>query len=256
MTVLPPPLTPPTEEGVFPWHKAACIALDAFIDVRRTMTSYSLHSVYSGPAIIQTAADQVPNTINPMWDVVRRLPTFADTGQPVEGSTPGLTEFGEWRWELGSRFAYCIPTPGDLAWIKAVLDGRPLIEVGSGLGYWAWQLRQLGVTVTATDINPQPESVTFVPVEFGAADTVAAGTADAALMVMWPPMNDPMALDAITAYPGDRVIVCAEYRRDPCTANNAFLAALRRHWRPIGISPAHVDWSIFTDVNLIAFERA
>jgi hypothetical protein len=35
-----------------------------------------------------------------------------------------------------------IPSPEALARIITVLDGRPMVEIGAGNGYWAWLLNQ------------------------------------------------------------------------------------------------------------------
>ncbi|WP_329431023.1 hypothetical protein OG339_48570 (plasmid) [Streptosporangium sp. NBC_01495] len=75
-----------------------------------------------------------------MWEVVWRLPAFADAGHPCEGPTPVLPEFGEWRAQLQDRFGACSVTLDNLAWIVDIIDGCPVLKVGARRGYWAWQL--------------------------------------------------------------------------------------------------------------------
>ncbi|GIH95336.1 hypothetical protein ACFFMN_23530 [Planobispora siamensis] len=255
MSVLPPPLAPPTEEGAIAWHCAAVIALDAYRATGRRYDAYRAAGIYSQPPIIELDHNQIPDTLHPMWEIVRRLPTFADTGLPYDGPIGLLEEFGHWRMALAHRFAYCILTPADIAWIVRRLNGRPVVEVGAGLGYWAWQLTQAGATVDASDLTPPDPQRTFVSIRQAAADQAAASAGDAALMMVWPPHDDPMAHDALTAYRGDLVIVCTEFRRDPCAADNAFLEALRADWKPVGISPGHISWHYLTDVHLAAYTR-
>ncbi|MEV8636859.1 hypothetical protein AB0395_34975 [Streptosporangium sp. NPDC051023] len=258
MTItLPPPMIPPTEDGTLSWHEAARLALDAYRLTERRMLAYGVQGYYHGVPLIEQA-DQEPTTINPMWEIARRLPTYADTQRPYGGGIEVLPEYGTWRTQLIDRFAYLIPAPRALAWIVQVLDGRPVVEVGAGLGYWAWQLGQLGVVVEASDISPPEEHRTFVPVQQTSAPEAAAQAGDAALMILWPPMGtavSSMAMDALTAYTGDHIIVCTEFRRDPCAGDELFLRALRDGWRAADASSGHVNWDVLGDVHLALFER-
>lgn len=106
-------------------------------------------------------------TDNPLWEIVRHYPS---------GDPPDLASFRGWRptsygmyWEgdayqhnsslpsrtyLCRRYSWAVPCPDALEWMCWVLDGRPVVEVGAGTGYWAWQLEQLGVDVLAYDKAP------------------------------------------------------------------------------------------------------
>lgn len=58
------------------------------------------------------------------------------------------------REDLVKRFSWAIPSPTSLAFIALHLDGRPIVEMGAGTGYWAWMLTQMGLDVVAYDSHP------------------------------------------------------------------------------------------------------
>ena len=88
---------------------------------------------------------------NPYWDLVRQLPAVqaCDHIAP-DGFARGLPVG---RHLLARRYSWAIPSPGDLAWLTATLDGRGLVELGAGTGYWSWQAEQAGVDVVAYEPN-------------------------------------------------------------------------------------------------------
>jgi hypothetical protein len=108
-------------------------------------------------------------SVNPFWDLVRTLPDggmgFDDRWRPTAYGMVATADGGydrdaslPNRRDLTRQFAWAIPSPDTLAWIVKQLDGRPVVEVGAGTGYWAWQLHQLGVDVVAFDSHP-PDQV-------------------------------------------------------------------------------------------------
>lgn len=118
---------------------------------------------------VETTMQRAPSwrshTDNPLWEIVRRIPdgSLGYPGQPWAPTTSGLVYDGEdWHRDdtLPSRtmlcrgFSWAIPSPPALDWLVWHLDGRGVVEVGAGMGYWAWQLTQLGVDVVAYDKAP------------------------------------------------------------------------------------------------------
>lgn len=109
--------------------------------------------------------------LNPYWDIVKELPGegIARDLQKIwrpdpwqlyrvhEGNTEEYLSFsqdGPTRQNLVTRYAWAIPSPESIDWIISYLNGRPVVEVGAGTGYWAWLLSQAGVDVNAYDIKP------------------------------------------------------------------------------------------------------
>lgn len=207
---------------------------------------------------------------NPLWEIVRLVPgepgfmrhrieprTYwtdaADDTVMTRAYAAGLD-----RHSLCARYTWSIPSPGDIAWLANLLDGRGVAEIGAGSGYWAWQLAQAGVPVAAYDPNPPGPGNqfnthrTYHPVMEG-DHTAAANHPDRALMLCWPSYQDPYAKQALHAYRGDMLIYIGE-GPGGCCADDRFHSILERDFEEIGSSPFHVTyWGIHC--GLTAYRR-
>jgi hypothetical protein len=113
--------------------------------------------------LLGSAYDQDPEGINPYWEIVRHLPLDRHSSL-YEGSGHAIQvdgyacrigrEYLMSRDQLTKTYAWAIPTPDDIRWLTTVLEGRSVVEIGAGTGYWAWQLAQFGVDVLAFDEFP------------------------------------------------------------------------------------------------------
>jgi hypothetical protein len=94
--------------------------------------------------------------------------------------------------------------------VQQKCEGR-VVELGAGTGYMAQLLQQRGLNVHALDCSPTSKHVdneyhgatpSFVNVQVGTANTLSTipGTSKAALLLCYPPPNDPMAYDALKEY--------------------------------------------------------
>ncbi|MGW3152702.1 hypothetical protein [Streptomyces sp. NPDC001089] len=187
---------------------------------------------------------------NPLWEVVRWMPAthyFSDDAvlRPDSTSIP-MVDLGLSRTALCKRYAWSIVSPGDVRWMTEVLDGRPVVEVGAGTGYWAWQLEQAGVDVAAYDPHPAGEDNGFCT--GGLYTTVLRDDAaavkhhqDRALLMVWPPYGGAHARHALATYEGDLLIYAGE-PHGGCTADDGFYELLEAEWEPVSTSPAHVTW--------------
>ena len=201
--------------------------------------------------------DQQPVGDNPLWEVVRNLPldphmrAIGNTAHAVEVDghayvgRPGLTRYPAGRTALCMTYAWAIPTPGDIAWIVDQLDGRAVVEIGAGTGYWAWQLSQAEVDVLAFDTEPGGNDwcgeVQYHPVHHGGPDQAAEHPARA-LLLCWPPYGSPMAAEALSIYAGDLVISIGE-PEGGCTGDDEFFRLLEKGFDEVGDSPHHVTYS-------------
>lgn len=183
---------------------------------------------------------------NPYWEIVRQLPC-TDSGW--EGLTPysysrGLIDTCS-RETLVRRYAWAIPSPGDIAWMAGVLDGRGLVEVGAGAGYWAWQARQAGIDTVAyephhPDDNKYVDGHEWTTVLRDGNDA-AKHHPDRALLLCWPSYSDPWAAHTLATYTGDLLIYVGE-SDGGCCADDAFFEMLDAEWEEVGRSPHHVTW--------------
>ncbi|SDM32782.1 methyltransferase domain-containing protein [Allokutzneria albata] len=214
------------------------------LDTAREHWSRSEAKSLSGKPI-RTLTASPQRTVNPYWDLAltlplheRRLPV-PGSGLLVEALPPPHGPFG-W-WVLQRRLAWALPSPGDLDWVLEQLAGRPVLDLGAGLGYWAWQLAQLGVDVLATDVAPSEawldDVEPFHPVDHHPADP--ADHPERALLLSWPPSGG-LAGEALRAYTGDTVIYLGELNPDICGGTD-FFAELDRNWTLLGHSPWHVN---------------
>jgi len=168
------------------------------------------------------------------------------------------------------RYAYALP---DEDLIRRIAADAPIVEVGAGLGYWAWLLRQAGAEVRATDVRPpaqyydaggrlcttpsrrrgrpnewcEPRPAWTLVEEADAAAAAAAAPETAALLIVWPPYADPMAFDALRAFRGAVLWYVGEGRGGAC-ADVAFFDELEESWEQDELHalvrfPGMYDWA-------------
>lgn len=198
--------------------------------------------------IAGTEHDQpVPDGVqNPYWDVIQRMPCVQEPWKPIPSPYPYQSRLGIRRDDLVCTYAWSIPSPGDIAWLAGLLDGRGVVEIGAGSGYWAWQLAQAGIDVAAYEPN-NPESNRYVGVDepyhplLRGDETAAAQHPDRALLLSWPSYAEPWAAQALACYEGDLLVYVGE-GEGGCCADDKFFALLEDGWSLVGSSPHHVTW--------------
>lgn len=194
-------------------------------------------------------------TVNPYWEIVRLMKqeTQLPWSDPWAVDSFGFETDQPTRRSLTKLFAWSIPSPADLLWMRDILDGRGVVEIGAGSGYWAWQLSQLGVEVSAYDNWNWRWRRHWFPVETGNT-TAARDFPDRALMLIWPPYGSPMATAALDFYDGDLLFYAGE-GYEGCTGDNAFHDELERSWVEIGVAPHHPTFGGI-HCRLTAYRRA
>lgn len=204
---------------------------------------------------------------NPYWDAVVQHPYDEITAKydkrwqptpyaPRDVMRGGAGVIEEWyetngRTALVQRYAWSIPSPSTLLWMVEALDGRSVVEMGAGTGYWAWLLEQLGVDIVAYDEHPplrgknhwhcrdEQPGAQYVDIRIGTPETLA-NMGDRALFLSWPPYDTDMGAECLAAYPGDMLIEIGEGEWG-CTGNDAFYEALG-DWQEIDSGPM-IQWS-------------
>lgn len=210
---------------------------------------------------------------NPLWEIARRLPAqaypsfgvfgggrlevadyglgllgtelYPYAGQAVTGEGMRLFAAGANQHSLSMCFSFSLVTPGDVRWMTEVLDGRGVVEVGAGTGYWAWQLAQAGVKVAAGDRDPIGvrenqwcEGGPYAPVVC-AGPELAGEYPERALLLVWPPPLDPFAVTALRAYQGD-LLLCAG--TEELIGDGEFWRELESGWELADTCGSHVTW--------------
>lgn len=126
------------------------------------------------------------------------------------------------RDQLVREYAWAIPNE---AAIRTLVALDPLLEVGAGLGYWAWCVEQAGGDVVTTDPCPPPPDADrecYTDVRPLDATTAIDRFGDGrTLFVCWPGQERTWPADALAAYDGDTVIYVG-CGRGSCNAAHDF----------------------------------
>ncbi|MFE7743314.1 hypothetical protein [Nocardia sp. NPDC057455] len=201
---------------------------------------------------------------NPYWDIVTVAvspgPRERANRSEVNGGNPkGSARLAYAQMLLQAAYAYAIPSPATLRWVADAAQGRQVLEVGSGRGYWAHQLTRIGVPTSAFDSHPPDRTsntafpavagqpTTFHPTATPPTSTadLAAAHAEDALLLCWPPgWENPMASTTLAAYQeaGGSVLVYIGEPRGGRTADSAFFDTLEAEWALLDQDPAYVSW--------------
>lgn len=101
---------------------------------------------------------------------------------------------------------------------------EPILEVGSGNGYWAWELARRAVAVTATDPGTGryrcPEWKSWTAIDRLTAVEAVRKWPDLTLLLVWPDYGKPWAVEALREWRGKYAIYVGEWRA--ATADEAF----------------------------------
>lgn len=154
----------------------------------------------------------------------------------------------KYRDDLVSKYAWAIPDPESLTFVSKHL-GTSAVEIGAGVGYWAYCLAQLGTYVTCYDVAPpqhctnnhwhSPRKGRYQPFSGERRDVwyrVYQGNHNKAahysypLFLCWPPYEDMMAFKTLKAYQGKKLVYIGE-AQGGCTGDDAFFALLASQWQ-------------------------
>jgi hypothetical protein len=126
----------------------------------------------------------------------------------------------------------------------------PILEVGCGAGYWAYEMRKNGIDVIATDPilvknsqYPFKIAEPWVVIEKLSALEAIEKYSDRALLIVWPSLSDPWAAKALKAYQGQNVLYVGE-GAGGCTADDNFHDILERNWNELKYIPIPNFWGI------------
>lgn len=129
-------------------------------------------------------------------------------------------------------FSWSIPSPEAL---EAIAQHGPVLEVMAGTGYWSSLLHQGGVDVIATDLEPYTNGWCdgrYTRVEPMDAREAAARHPDRALLMSWPPPDDPVDAETFCAHflVGGAVVILISEVRYGSTGSDAGRRFLAEHY--------------------------
>ncbi|WP_433681898.1 hypothetical protein [Nocardia sp. CA-119907] len=204
------------------------------------------------------------DTSNPYWDIVAPSVSEHDGQRVVNGGRPhGSVRLGFAQTILQAAYAYAIPSPETIDWMSRFCDGRSVVELGAGRGYWAAQLANAGLNVEAYDSEPpdQTENVSFLRAagqtdvwySVGDLDRLTArssGGEGDVLFLCWPPgWGNTMASEALAAFEaagGERVVYIGEPKGGK-TGDDSFFDGLAARWALKSEDSQFVSWWNLTD---------
>ena len=128
--------------------------------------------------------------------------------------------------EYGGKYSWAIPTAEAVSVIASY--GVSVVDFGAGSGYWSYLLSEAGVDVVAYDDWSwgRPMKL-WHPVKTGGVDQLEKHR-DRAMLLVYPPNDSPMAVNALNEWGGDLLFFVGEPYR--VTATPAFIDALAEGW--------------------------
>ncbi|WP_067794514.1 hypothetical protein [Nocardia beijingensis] len=200
---------------------------------------------------------------NPYWDIVGPSVGVDGERRVVNGgSAKGSVRLGFVQTILQSVYAYAIPSPETLKWVKTFSVGHTVVELGAGRGYWARLLANGEVDVRAFDSEPPDKaSNPSFPTSEGQRDAwyPVGGleefstelNGDSVLFLCWPPgWGNPMASEALELFEargGSRLIYVGEPKGGK-TGDDAFFDRLSDRWTLDSWDTEFVSWWNLADV--------
>ena len=147
-----------------------------------------------------------------------------------------LSDMYIYRSDFNSKFTYCIPTREVLF---KIAQFENIIEIGAGCGYLAFLLnKHFECDIIATDIlDPLNNKWTnkkepWTNIEILSGVDAVKKYPKSTLLTCWPPYNDSLAFDALTAYKGKNLIYIGE-DEGGCTGCDNFHNLLSTDWKRI-----------------------
>lgn len=183
---------------------------------------------------------------NPYWDIVSKIPgDHIQTKYYHQWAPEGR---GHNRTHLCNRYSWAIPDPLTLNTVSEYL-GPQAVEIGAGLGYWAWQLAQLGISIDAYDLHPFPEQNGYTEpghpgyrtVKKGGPEVLKQYPSTVSLFLCWPPREGSMGYDCLTHFKGKRLVYIGE-AEGGCTGDDGFFGLLQCDWKLVATHKP-IQWS-------------
>lgn len=159
--------------------------------------------------------------LNPYLEFFSAMPQAyrRDPSVPPSSAEILSPEWLKFKIAIAGHFAWAVPTEEA---VRAVSKySTRVVEIGAGSGYWAWMMRQAGITVAAFDA--EPPAFTWDKVAQGDERAILSSP-DHMLFLCWPPWNSDMACNALTGYRGDYLAYVGEWMAG--CANPRFFAQL------------------------------
>jgi hypothetical protein len=168
--------------------------------------------------------------LNPYLEFYRAMPPAyrRDPSVPVSAAELLSPEWLRLKAAIAGHFAWAVPT--EQAILAVLKYSARVVEIGAGSGYWAWMMRQAGITVAAFDTG----SPSFTWDQVARCDERAVlFHPDHTLFLCWPPWNSDMAYNALAWHQGDYLVYVGEWMGG--SANPRFFALLASTFEAVDV---------------------
>jgi hypothetical protein len=126
------------------------------------------------------------------------------------------------RYEVTAKYSFAILTQATIDHLRPY---QPFLEVGAGLGYWAYEFKKNGLDIVATD--PEPACKDFFPAGAKCWTEIIKMTAieairtypDRTLLICWPGYTEHWACKLLRAFKGNTVIYVGEGQSGCCATD-------------------------------------
>lgn len=186
----------------------------------RASVAEHISSLYQCPSTVKISKLKTPH-INPYYDYWRWSCQQLQWAGP-NADTVKIHHSHHMLPVLYHHFGCVCPSYESLEIIKQISQGKPVIEIGSGNGYWTFSLRRLGLVVHAVDNAESEWRTTWI-----SDTTVADGVTylkkqhnhgkDAVLLLVYPIARSGFTASVLSAYRGTVVCVVGTQNRNGYT---------------------------------------
>jgi hypothetical protein len=140
---------------------------------------------------------------------------------------------------FAKEYGWSVPSQEAVDKVKEFVGSDNIIEIGAGHGAWAKIMQDAGIQITPTDsfsdrgaFVPKDNAYTDVQ-DLKAMDALAQYSGYNALMMSWPPYDEPLAADSLLAFTGGKLIFIGE-GEGGCTGDDRFFEVLNANWKNVG----------------------
>ena len=155
---------------------------------------------------------------NPYLEEAQKVPSRFDNKTGVDH-----------RGELVKKYSWAIPN--ELA-LRSIADFSPIIDVGSGNGYWAYLLeKEFDVEVVCYDDYSGKINNPWIPPVRGSYESIE-DFLSFTLFLGWPPYNTPLAYNCLQTYKGRFILYVGE-GWGGCTGDDAFHELLNKEFNSV-----------------------
>jgi hypothetical protein len=140
------------------------------------------------------------------------------------------------RDEYIETFSFAVPTESIL---QEICKYSPLLEIGAGSGYWAYELAKRGADIVATDTKKGRYSPLqghwskkYTSVETLHAVKAVRKYPNRTLLSIWPDYDKPWSGEALKEFKGEVVIYIGE-SSGGCTGDNLFHRILEKDYKEL-----------------------